>query len=187
MGTEGDWGVQLQAVYDRGVKAYDEMGARMPTECFGPPDLEFLASIGCSAQVLYDFVEDWNWAKEPPFEEVRGVIGLRRDEYLAAGEGAAVRPPLPPSTFPPGTAALEGISWLPRILAKARALLRGELPPQLMYGCGGDRPFLSTYGVGLTEFLALVKRCGANDSAVAAYLRERARGQGAADAVNGQG
>ena len=34
---------------------------------------------------------------------------------------------------------IDGIAWLPRILVKARLKLRGEMPADLMYGCGGDR------------------------------------------------
>lgn len=178
MSTNGEWKAQLHAVFERGVKAYDEMGARLPVECFGEEDSAFLASIGCPTQVLYDYVEDWCWAKEPAFEEVVGVVSLRREAFLAAGCLPVAGGAVPASQFPPGTAALEGISWLPRILAKARAILRGDLPPQLMYGCGGDRPFLRTYGVGLAEFLEVVKRAGIDDSAVAAFLKARAQGRG---------
>lgn len=177
MAVTGVWTEELRAVFDRGVKAYDESGARTPFECFSEEDQAFLMSIGCPAQVLYDFVEDWCWAKEPAYDEVQGVIALRREEFLAAGGVPPARAPRPASEFPPGTAALEGISWLPRLLAKARALLRGELPPQLMYGCGGDRPFLRTYGVRLDEFLAEVRKAGTNDSAVAAFMKERGRGR----------
>ena len=44
--------------------------------------------------------------------------------------------------LPAKAAQVDGIAWLPRIIAKARAKLRGEMPPDLMYDCGGDRDFL---------------------------------------------
>ncbi|MFN7139254.1 MAG: hypothetical protein ACK4UN_07945, partial [Limisphaerales bacterium] len=39
---------------------------------------------------------------------------------------------------------------------KAKAKLRGEMPPELMFGCGGDRPFLKSVNIELSEFLRLV-------------------------------
>ena len=65
---------------------------------------------------------------------------------------------LPPKTFgmkdlPSMGASLGGFRWLPRLMAKAHAKLRGEMPPELMYGCGGDRPFLKQLGIHPADFL----------------------------------
>jgi hypothetical protein len=43
--------------------------------------------------------------------------------------------------LPPKSAKLDGIEWLPRIIEKARAKLRGEMPPDLMYDCAVTRSF----------------------------------------------
>jgi hypothetical protein len=64
------------------------------------------------------------------------------------------------ATLPAKTAEVDGIAWLPRIIAKARLKLRGELPPDLMYGCAGDRPFLQKMNLDLPRFLKLVWECG---------------------------
>ena len=57
------------------------------------------------------------------------------------------------STLPPKTDEAAGIAWLPRIMPKAIAKLRGELPPETMYGCGGDRNFFKENNIHPAEFL----------------------------------
>jgi hypothetical protein len=171
--SESNWEARFRAVYDRAVDAYHEDGGRTANECISREDQEFLASIGCTPQELYDFAEDWCWAREPSFEEVLAVTAIRRDYFLDVQDGKAPATKGRNSDFPPGTATMAGVPWLPRILAKARAKLRGELPPQLMYGCGGDRPFLQSMGVGLAEFLAAVRDAGDNDEPIVELLKKR--------------
>ena len=60
---------------------------------------------------------------------------------------------LDPETLPAKTDSVRGIVWLPRILPKAKAKLRGELPPEIMYGCGGDRRFFKENNLHPAEFL----------------------------------
>ena len=68
-------------------------------------------------------------------------------------------------------AELEGIAWLPRILVKARAKLRGELHPDIMYCCGGDFAFLRGQDVAPADFLRVIWASGGDDAKVLAYLR----------------
>jgi hypothetical protein len=172
--SDPDWEKRFREVYDRAIEAFDEDGGRTPDECISKPDQAFLATLGCSAQELYDFVEDWCWSREPSFEEVLAVTSIRRRYFLEVQGGKAPAKPRRSGEFPAGTASLDGISWLPRIIAKARAKLRGELPPQLMYGCGADRPFLQSMGVGLAEFLEAVRNAGNDDRPVVELLKKRA-------------
>jgi hypothetical protein len=51
---------------------------------------------------------------------------------------------------------MEGIPWLPRIIAKAEAKLRGEMDPDTMFGCGGDRAFCSKHHIHPADFLRVV-------------------------------
>ncbi|MBX3744534.1 MAG: DUF5069 domain-containing protein [Verrucomicrobiae bacterium] len=171
--SERDWEQRFREVYDRAVQIFDADGGRTPEECFGAEEQAFLATLGCTPQELYDFVEDWCWSKEPSFEEVLEVTSIRREYFLERQAGRKPGRVKSPSEFPSGNEELAGIRWLPRILAKARAKLRGELPPQLMYGCGGDRPFLASVGVGLAEFLRAVRDAGDDDGAVVALLKRR--------------
>ena len=77
------------------------------------------------------------------------------------------------SSLPARTEAVRGITWLPRLLPKARAKLRGELPPSLMYGCGGDRKFFKERDILPAEFLSLVWRHEADDAAIVDWVVRR--------------
>ena len=68
---------------------------------------------------------------------------------------------------------VDGIPWLPRLIEKARAKLRGEMPPELMYGCGGDRPFLRSMNVELAEFLRLVWICESDNRRIVDYVKQK--------------
>ena len=167
-----DWKEEFRAVFDRALGLY-ESGRRTPETCVGAKDREFLAGLGCSAQELFDFVEDHSCGGEPSFEEVVGVTSLRRDWFLAKQGGQASGHRHSVADLPAKTASLAGVEWLPRIVMKAEAKLRGELPAELMYGCGGDRAFLGRVGVGLTEFLAAVRDAEGDTKPVVALVKRR--------------
>jgi hypothetical protein len=78
---------------------------------------------------------------------------------------------LTPAELPAKTAELDGIVWLPRILGKARAKLRGEMHPDMMFGCGGDRAFLAKYDIHPADFLRVVWAAGDDDQKVLAYVK----------------
>jgi hypothetical protein len=108
---------------------------------FTEAEVRDLAAIGCTAQELFDFVDDFCNGGEPPFETVLLITAVRRDFFLTEQQGKPSGRVIDMDRLPPKQEAVDGIEWLPRIIAKARAKLRGEMPPDLMYGCGGDRPF----------------------------------------------
>jgi hypothetical protein len=164
-----DWKEQLRSVHLRGVCAW-KAGRRRPEAMFSQADPDFLRSIGCSVQEMYDFVEDLVEYGEPDFETVCGVQELRLDylETVLAGQRSGVVASM--DGLPRKSDTLGGIAWLPRLIAKARLKLRGEMPPELMYGCGGDRPFVRRMGTTLPAFLKLVWECGDSDEAVLAAL-----------------
>lgn len=76
--------------------------------------------------------------------------------------------------LPAKSAAVDGIPWLPRLIVKARLKLRGEMNPDLMYGCGGDRPFLRERGMTLPQFLQLVRDKGDDDRAIIEAVKKSA-------------
>ena len=69
---------------------------------------------------------------------------------------------------------MDGIAWLPRLIVKARVKLRGEMPADLMYGCGGDRPFLDDMNMNLPGFLKLVWECGDDDRRIINAVKKSA-------------
>ena len=76
--------------------------------------------------------------------------------------------------LPAKTDAVDGIAWLPRLIVKARLKLRGEMPDDLMYGCGGDRPFLRRMRTNLPDFLKLVRDCGDDDRRIVEAVKRTA-------------
>jgi hypothetical protein len=154
-----NWQTEFRRVYDRGTAAW-KSGRKSPGTMFAREDTAFLATIGCTAQELFDFVDDAQRYGEPDFATALAVAGLRRDYFLNVLKGEAAGRALSMDSLPAKSAEVDGIAWLPRIIEKARWKLRGEMPDDLMYGCGGDRAFLGEIKMGLAEFLQLVRDCG---------------------------
>ena len=168
-----DWLSQLREIYDRAVHRF-EQGDRGPEQVVGREALAFLDSIGTSAQELYDFVEDWVEDDEPDFEAVAAMTDVRRTYFLTVQEGKPSDKVIPSATLPSGYAELGGYRWLPRIIAKARAKLRGELAPDIMFGCGADRPFLRSVNMEPAEFLKTVWNAGTDDRLILDVVQKKA-------------
>jgi len=168
-----EWDVTFHQIYDQGVSAYRRGKAR-PDTLFNADQKQFLASIGCTPQELYDFVEDWCGAEEPPFETVLLITSVRRDFFLTVQKGKPSGRVISLDDLPPKDAEVEGFAWLPRIIVKARAKLRGEMPPDLMYGCGGDRPFLRKVQIHPADFLRVVWSAREDDDKVVQYVKQQA-------------
>ena len=141
---------------------------------FGPEDEAFLASLGGTTQELFDFVDDLLRYGEPDLATVLAVTEIQRDHFLGALGGKPTGRIASMSDLPAKTDAVDGIPWLPRLIAKARLKLRGEMPPDLMYGCAGDRPFLRRMRMDLPGFLALVRDHGDDDRQIVDAVKRRA-------------
>lgn len=152
-----DFPKQFRALYDKAVALYAK-GQRGADTFFTPDETAFLAANGINAQHMYDYAEDHNNYGEPGFEHALSIEIVRRDHFLNAQGGKASTTVLDVAKMPGKTDAVQGIEWLPRLLPKARAKLKGELPASLMYGCGGDRAFFKQHNILPAEFLALIAR-----------------------------
>ena len=168
-----DWQAQFRTVYNRGVAAWKE-DRKSPASMFESRDLKFLASIGCTAQELFDFVDDLQRYGEPDFETALAVAAIRRDYFLNVLKGKSTGRIAPMETLPAKTDQVDGIAWLPRIIEKARLKLRGEMPADLMYGCGGDRQFIESVNMSLPEFLKLTWDSGDNDRRIIDTVKKAA-------------
>jgi hypothetical protein len=168
-----DWIQKLREVHACGILAA-KSGRRSPKSMFTPEEVEFLHSIGCSAQELFDFVDDYLSDGEPDLEEVIAVQAIRRDYFLNVMGGVATSHIASMADLPAKSAPIDGISWLPRLIVKARLKLRGEMPADLMYGCGGDRPFVKRMRTTLAGFLQLVRDCGEDDRKIVDTLKRSA-------------
>ncbi|MGV3755618.1 MAG: hypothetical protein ACO1QS_09580 [Verrucomicrobiota bacterium] len=165
------WAERFKQIYDAAVLRYNN-GTQSVAGLFGKEEVEFLASIGCTAQELFDFVEDFCRGGEPIYSDVLLVTAVRREYFLNVQHGKHSGKVIDSDKLPAKSAPLGGIPWLPRIIEKAKAKLRGEMPPELMYGCGGDRPFLRGVNIHLADFLRFVWEVDGDQQKVLAYVNE---------------
>ncbi len=162
----------FRAIYDRAVALYGQ-GQRGTGTYFSKAETDFLAANGITPQHIYDYAEDHNNYGEPGFEIALTIEMVRRDYFLNVQNGRPSELTVDPGTWPAKTDIIKGVEWLPRILPKARAKLRGELPASVMYPCGGDRAFFTANDIHPAEFLNLVWRMGDNDEALIDWVVHR--------------
>jgi hypothetical protein len=167
-----DFAKEFHRLYDAAVGLHAQ-GRRGAETYFDRKEQAWLAANGLTAQALYDYAEDENGAGEPGYDQALAIELVRRDYFLNVQGGRPSSTVLSEASLPPKTGAVAGIEWLPRIIPKARAKLRGELPPSLMYCCGGDRRFLKARDILPAEFLTLIWRHEGNDEAVVDWVVRR--------------
>ena len=164
-----EWPTAFAKVHGTAVMKYKE-GVRRAENLFTSDEVAFLESIGCTSQELYDFIEDWCDLGEPSFDVVGRITAVRRQYFLSEQKSQPSSKLISPSSFPSKEAELGDFVWLPRIIAKGRAKLRGELPPEIMYGCGADRSFLRSVGIDPAEFLGVIWNAGDDDHKILEYV-----------------
>lgn len=164
----------LIAIWENAVHLY-EKGNRDSSTYFSPDEMEFLQSIGHTAQEVYDFAEDRVSRGEPDCDTFLMIAMLRRQYFLQHMNGQKSPNEVDTGDLPPKDQEVKGIEWLPRIIEKARAKLRGEMSDDLMYGCGGDRNFFKTHDIHPAEFLAFVMENFNDDDAIIDFVVERSK------------
>ncbi len=167
-----DFATRLQQLWEKACRLYGQ-GQRDAGTYFAADEAAFLAANGLTPQHIYDYAEDFTSGGEPTWNNALGIELVRRDHFLNAQGGRKSPAVLDESRLPAKTDAVRGIEWLPRLIPKARAKLRGELPSTLMYCCGGDRRFFQTHDILPAEFLALVWRHERDDAAVIDWVARR--------------
>lgn len=168
-----DFAAQFRVAYDQAVKLYGS-GQRGADTFFDEPQRAFLERNGITPQHVYDYAEDHNgYGGEPGFGRALTIETVRRDYFLNVQQGRPSSRVLDDATLPAKSDAVRGIEWLPRIIPKALAKLRGELPPSIMYCCGGDRKFLKTHDIFPAEFLAVVWRHEHDEPAIVEWVARR--------------
>lgn len=167
-----DFAQRFHALYDKAAGQYAR-GQRGAESFFTEEEKAWLAANGITPQHLYDYAEDQANAGEPGYDQALGIELVRRDYFLNRQGGRASATVLNEASLPAKTEAVRGIEWLPRILPKARAKLRGELPASLMYCCGGDRKFFKANDILPAEFLAVIWRHENDDAAVIDWVEKR--------------
>lgn len=165
------WNDKFDALFARCTADYKE-GKFDFEKDYSAEDLEFLASIGYKKREFFDFIEDFVDEGVPTQSTALLIGAARRDYFLVEQGGKPSDAVVASDDLPSFGEDLDGVVQLPRVLKKARAKLRGELDPDLMYGCGGDRNFLSKNGdIHPADFLRRVWAAGDDDAKVAEWVK----------------
>jgi hypothetical protein len=162
----------FSATYDKAADLYAR-GQRDAATYFTAEETAWLAANGLTPQHIYDYAEDQNAGGEPGYDQAISIELVRRDYFLNAQGGRPSGQVLDEARLPAKTDQIRGIAWLPRIIPKAKAKLRGELPASLMYCCGGDRRFFKAHDILPAEFLSLVWRHENDDAGIIDWVVAR--------------
>lgn len=140
---------------------------------FNNGDAAFLREIGYKPVEFFDFVEDYAVDGEPSPSTAVMIAAVRRDFLDVVMKGERSEKVVRSTELPAKTDALEEFTWLPRIIAKAEAKLRGEMDTDTMYCCGGDRSFLREHDIAPADFLRAVWASHGDRDKVVEYVRKK--------------
>ncbi len=165
---------QLHRLYRQAVKLC-AAGQRGAETYFTAEEKAFLAANGWTAQNLYDYAEDELNGGEPGWDIALSIELIRRDYFLNVQGGITSGHFLDENELPGKSILIAGLPWLARLIPKAHAKLRGELPTSMMYACGGDRAFFQQHDIQPAEFLSLIWRHGNNHAAISDWVQQRSQ------------
>lgn len=168
--NEYNYHLRLRELWQKAVDQY-AAGQRVAQEFFTPEETQWLAKNGMTPQEIYDFAEDYNAMGQPDFTTFAMITDVRRSYFKNQMQGKSTGQRIDPATLPAKDAEADGIVWLPRIIAKARAKLRGELDPNTMYSCPGDRKFLQRHDIHPAQFLKVVADHFEDDQAIIDWVK----------------
>ena len=169
MSASYTWHLPIKLLHTKACADYAK-GNRILDSYFIPEEIRELAAIGATAMEFYDFAED---AESLDWETALLIASARRDYFLVIQKGEWSKKQIVIDDLPAKTDELDGIAWLPRLIAKAEGRLRGELPPDLMYCCGGDRRFFEKYAIHPADFLREVWAADGDAAKILRYVRSR--------------
>ncbi|MCC5807958.1 MAG: DUF5069 domain-containing protein [Opitutales bacterium] len=167
-----DWQKELYALWGRAVLRFRET-KNTAESLFAAEDRALIDRIGATPQEVFDFVEDFCSGGDPDFTTFALLADIRRHYFLEQQGGRRSGKVLDIDALPAKSDAVEGIEWLPRIIPKALAKLRGELHPDIMYLCGGDRAFFRRHDIHPAEFLRIVETHEDDPGAVVRWVVTR--------------
>ncbi len=162
----------FKRLYDKALEQY-RGGNKNKSTYFNAEEARLIAANGWRVQDFFDYAEDALSEGEPSYEIAQSIEQARREYFLHVQNGVASPKRLSVADLPSKRDAIDGIEWLPRIIPKAIGKLKGELPDEIMYCCGGDRHFLQTHDIHPGEFLRLVWSKMDDPAAIAAFVKSR--------------
>ena len=162
--------IRLKEIHRKGAEGYKN-GCRDAENLVPREDLDFLASLGISPQVLLDYTEDFVRSGDPDSATFVRVAEIRRDYLLKVQKGIPDRNIVQEPELPLREDEWDGIPWLPRIAKIALCFLNGTLCRDVMYGCSGDRAFLRKHLLTLPGFLEQVRDSNDDRAKLVQYVR----------------
>jgi len=170
------WNDRFLELFDRCVALY-KGGNTDFTSYYTAADIAFLSTIGYKTREFFDFVEDFCDEGVPSPSTALLIAAVRRDYFTVIQEGVTSSKTLKANDLPTFGDTLGGMAYLPRIIAKATAKLKGELDPDIMFGCGGDRKFLRDHGnIEPADFLRHLWAAHGDHDLVVDWLEESKAG-----------
>lgn len=168
------WQDRFLELFDKCLAEY-RRGNHDFNSYYSKDDSAFLQEIGYRPREFFDFIEDYaDDAMLPPSMALL-IAAVRRDYLKVMQHGRHSNRVVPRSELPAHQdTSLGGVPYLARITAKARCKLRGELDPDIMFCCGGDRGFLAQHDIHPADFLRAVWAAGDDDQKVVDYVRQSA-------------
>ena len=165
------WYHELKTLFVLSLERF-RVGERDPAKFYTPGQHAYLASIGMTPQEIFDFADDHaRYDGDPDWETFLLISAVRRDYFLTVQHAQPTGQTVDTADLPAKDAKLDGIPWLPRIIKKAEAKLRGEMSPDLMFCCGGDRNFFREHHLNPADFLRHVWAADGDESKVLAYVK----------------
>ncbi|MDA8975041.1 DUF5069 domain-containing protein [Akkermansiaceae bacterium] len=164
------WNEQFEALFDACLSKYQSGDQNFETY-YSDKDHEFLKQIGYKPRELFDFIEDFADEGVPAKSTALLIAAVRRDYFRVVQEENHSDKEVTRDDIPSFGQELDEIAYLPRIIAKARAKLKGELDPDVMFSCGGDRKFLRENKLHPADFLRNVWAADSDDQKIADYVK----------------
>lgn len=142
-----EWNDRFMSLFRDAVERYHQ-NSRMPAGSFFlPEELEFLHSIGYSAEEMHAYVQDYAMLGEPSPTTALLIAAMRRSYFIISQRGiSGNQTPVRAGDLPAETDDFQEIPYLPRIIRKAEAKMYGTLDSSIMYGDAKDRAFLREHG-----------------------------------------
>ncbi|MAP17058.1 MAG: DUF5069 domain-containing protein [Verrucomicrobiota bacterium] len=172
MAEQFSWDIKFKELFQKYSEKY-KSGNREIDQFFEEVDFDFFDNIGYKPREFFDFIEDHCDVGAPSPETALLIAAVRRDYFLVMQKRQISENQITPTDLPPREEQLEEISWLPRIIMKAKAKLRGELHPDIMFCCQGDMNFLANHDIHPADFLRVVWASNDDDQKVADYVKHK--------------
>lgn len=168
------WNDQFLKLFRRCLEAYRGGNSDFNTY-YSEEDFAFLRTIGYKPRELFDFVEDLADDSQPSESTALLIAAVRRDYLTVVQNGELSEHEITINELPgKQDDSIASTPYLARIISKAEHKLRGELDPNIMFGCGGDRNFLRKHGnINPADFLRNVWAADGDHDHIADYVKSQ--------------